>query len=134
LKEPVGFTVSFLSRRLPTPSWSASVGDVIRGVCPSPCDTIDILSVRGSSSKYRHIELGSEDPKDAARSVFIATTVGALHPSQLSWPLAGAYTFEQTGHFKEYLAAASIPETILPSGARGSVPSRKRLSRPLDDP
>jgi hypothetical protein len=51
LKEPVGFTVSFLSRRLPTSRWSASLGDTMRGVHPSPCDTTDALSLKGSRSK-----------------------------------------------------------------------------------
>jgi hypothetical protein len=40
--------------------------------------------------------------------VFIATTVGALHPLQANSPLFAPHAFEQTGHSNEYLSAVFI--------------------------
>jgi hypothetical protein len=50
-----------------------------------------------------------------APPVFIATTVGALHPLQVNSALVGPHVFEQTGHFNEYLSAVFI--VLRPWGA-----------------
>src|SRR5947208_3567687 len=60
LNDPVGFSPSSLTRRLPAPMRAPVRFAGNSGVIPSPSETIDFWSRTGRAGAYRHMEFTAE--------------------------------------------------------------------------